>query len=195
LALITVYTGGLKSGKSQAAMGDAKASPLRLWIVPTSKNQNPLISSIPFMRGTEQFLPHLKEELEKHKEMRLVYDRQLGAESLFQTLLTLDGVVFIFDDLPAIFPTDLEQEQFFMFIVTIRHQESRVVITTQRFIAGVPKNVRAIVEALYQVGPFNNDEEARKYYGVTNTNQYGSFEEFNQALKNNPQYALFPIIA
>lgn len=194
MALITVFTGGLKSGKSQAAKGDATASPLRLWIVPTSKNQNPLISNIPFMRGTADFLPHLQEELNKHKEMRLVYDRSLGPEILFKALLALDGVVFIFDDLPAIFPTDFEQDQFFMFIVTIRHQESRIIITTQRFYAGVPKNVRAIVEALYQVGPFNNDEESRKYYGITNTNQYGTFGEFNEAIKSNPKYILFPII-
>jgi hypothetical protein len=195
LALITVYTGGLKSGKSQAAMGDASTSPQRLWIVPTSKNQNPKISGIPFMRGTAEFLPYLKEELEKYKELRLVYDRQLGYEKLFEALLSLDGVVFIFDDLPAIFPTDLEKDAFFMFIVTIRHQEARVVITTQRFVAGVPKSVREIVEALYQVGPFNNDEESRKYYGITNTNLYGSFNEFNEAIKNNPRYVLFPIIA
>jgi hypothetical protein len=194
LALITVYTGGLKSGKSQAAKGDADTSPLRLWIVPTSKNQNPLISNIPFMRGTDKFLPHLKEQLEQNKEMRLVYDRSLGSEILFKSLLSLDGVVFIFDDLPAIFPTDYEQDQFFMFVVTIRHQESRIIITTQRFIAGVPKSVREIVEALYQVGPFNNDEESRKLYGRTNTNQYGTFDEFNQAIKNNPKYGLFPII-
>lgn len=194
MALITIYSGGLRSGKSQAAKGEASTSPLRLWIVPTAKNQNPLITAIPYMVGSSEYLFHLRSELEKNKELRLVYDRSIGPEVLFRHLLLLDGVVFIFDDLPGIFPTDLEQEAFFMFIVTIRHQESRIIITTQRYYAQVPKNVRSIVEALYQVGPFNNDEDSRKYYGITNTNIYGTFDEFNQAIKNNPKYALFPII-
>lgn len=195
MALITVYSGGLKSGKSQAAKGDADRSPLRLWIVPTPKNQNPLISNIPYMLGTEDRLTHLEEELQKEKEMRLVYDRELGPQILFKKLLELDGVVFVFDDLPGLFPEETEQKFFFQFIVTIRHQESRIVITSQRYFSQVPKNVRAIVEALYQVGPFNNEEESRDLYGITNTNEYGTFKEFSEALKNNPKYHLFPIIS
>jgi len=195
MAFISIYSGGLASGKSHAAREDAKSSPsLVLWIVPTSHNKNPDITAIPFMMGIPERLKFIQKELSTRKEMRLVYDRASGGVLLFDELLKLQNVTFIFDDFPALLPSKEEQDSFEAFLSTIRHQNSRVILTTQRVKGEVSPFVRSIMERLHQVSALNNTDEAMTLYRWTNTNTYGTFKEFNEAIKINPKYGLFPVV-
>lgn len=188
--LIKVYAGGLGSGKTTAALGDA--SPRAVLFAPDARNANPQVRSLKWVPVDLLQPRHLPELRKKYKRFRVIFPPGTASRISDFTGEGWAGYTFIFDDFPKMFIDRAELRAFSAWCVDVRHRGCQVIITSQSIPGVLPPLVRNVLaDTLVQVGPVYSREEAWHLFNLGGGAKHPNFKSFYQAISTNPKFHKF----
>lgn len=169
------------SGKTTRALQDVASHP-RL-IVYSPGTSNPLLTALPYIYDTQEYLKDAGTYLQKHPRIRI--EKKANPSQTFKLLATLRGFSIVLDDVAALKTHPQERSDFDGFIRTVRYNGNRVIITTHRANKDLSPLVRTVGTSFYYVGPGTRSQrELLTLYDLTNFPI--SFPDFCRGITQNP---------